>query len=131
MQENRIVTELFFEKPSFAEVSAVAKKLEEAGVNSLLLPPDDRGINTHLIVETAELEKAKSKLNEAGVPFSEKEVLLVRLENKPGTMADVTIKISNKGINLTYAFAVAVDAEHSILLIGSEDNEAALKVISS
>ena len=65
------------------------------------------------------------------VAFSEKEVLLVRLENKPGTMADVTIKISNKGINLTYAFAVAVDAEHSILLIGSEDNEAALKVISS
>lgn len=128
---DRLVTEIFFEKPNFAEVSRMAKALEEAGVKSILLPPEDRGINTHMVVEMGDLEKAREKLKSLGANFSEKEVMLLKLENRPGTMAEAAMIISKKGINLTYAFSVAMDETHSLVLLGSDDNKAALETLKS
>jgi len=129
MTENRIVTELFFEKPTFEEVSKVAHSLEEAGLKILLLPPDDREINTHLVVETADLGKVHEVLRRMGVNAKEKEVVLIELENRPGTLAEATKKISDKGINLKYAFSVTMGPNKSYVLFGSEDNKAALKAL--
>jgi hypothetical protein len=126
---NRIVTELFLEKPSFEEVSKVAKSLEEVQVKTILLPPENRGINTHLVVEQVDMEKAREKLKSISIAFQEKDVMLVRLENKPGTMAEVAMKVSNSGVNLTYAFSVTMDETYSFVLLGSDDNEKALSVL--
>jgi len=131
MGENRVVVELFFEKPSFEEVSKIAKSLEEAGVKSMMLPPEERHINTHLIVELADMEKARAKIKEMGVPVKEKEVMLIKMDNKPGAMADTIMRISGKGINLTYAFSVTVSPTTSYLLLNSADNEQALKLLES
>jgi hypothetical protein len=128
---DRLVTEIFFEKPNFEEVSKMSKALEDVGVKSLLLPPEDRGINTHLVVEMADLEKARETLKSAGANFSEKEVMLLRLENRPGTMAEAAMTISKKGINLNYAFSVAMDETHSLVLLGSDNNAAALETLKS
>jgi hypothetical protein len=128
---DRLVTEIFFEKPNFEEVSKMAKSLEEVGLKTILLPPEDRGINTHLVVENADLEKAREKFKSMGVKFSEKEVMLLKLENKPGTMAEAAMLISKKGINLTYAFSVAMDETYSLVLLGSEDNANALEALKS
>lgn len=130
MEKNRLITEFFFEKQSFEEVSKVAKSLEETGVKTMLLPPDDRNINTHLIVEMEDKEKAKSRLVELGIPAKEKEVMLITLENKPGTMAETVMRVSQEGINLTYAFSVAVSPTTSYFLLASEDNEKALAVLN-
>ena len=124
---NRLVTELFFEKPNFAEVSKISVMLNENGINTILLPPEDRNINTHLVVEQPDLEKAKQLLSEKGIEFIEKEVMLLRLENKPGTMAQAAMKIAEKGINLTYAFSVTMDDTYSLVLLGSDDNKKALE----
>jgi hypothetical protein len=128
---DRLVTEIFFEKPNFEEVSKMAKALEEVGIKSLLLPPEDRGINTHMVVELADLEKAREALKSLGANFSEKEVMLLRLENRPGTMAEAAMTISKKGINLNYAFSVAMDETHSLVLLGSDNNVAALETLKS
>jgi len=129
MGENRIVTELFFERPVFAEVSKVAKELENAGLKVIMLPPEDRGINTHLVVETSDTEKAKEICNGMGVNVTDKESILIALENRPGTMAAAAMKMSEKGINLKYAFSVTMGPEKSYILIGAEDNQAALKAL--
>ncbi len=131
MGENRIVTEFFFERPAFEEVSKVARSLEEAGVKVMLLPPEDRGINTHLIVESADVEKANEVLKRLGLSVKEKEALLIKLENRPGTMAEAAQKIAEKGVNLKYAFSVAIDPTKSYILLGAEDNKAALEALSS
>ncbi len=130
MAENRLVTELFFERPSFEEVSKVAHSLEEAGLKVMLLPPEDRGINTHLVVENADLGKVHEVLERMGINTKEKEVVLIELKNSPGTLAETTKRISDKGINLIYAFSVTMSPEKSYVLFGSEDNKAALKALS-
>jgi len=129
MSENRIVTELFLEKPNFKAVSEAAKLLEKNGIRTLIMPPDDRGINTHLVAENADLPRARELLKKHGMPVMEKEVLLIRLDNKPGTMADVTRKIAESGVNLTYAFSVAMTPTTSYVLFGSSDNKKALDSI--
>ncbi|MEW6036516.1 MAG: hypothetical protein AB1529_07935 [Candidatus Micrarchaeota archaeon] len=131
MDEDRIVTELFLEKPNFKEVSRVAKELEKAGVKVLIMPPEDRGINAHLIIENSDLQKARTKLKALGVEAQDKEVIIIRLENKPGTMADAAKKIADKGVNLIYAFSVAMTPTMSYVLLGASDNHAALKALKS
>jgi hypothetical protein len=125
------VVEFFFEKPSFAEVSKIAAALEEAGVKSLLLPPEERDINTHLVIEISDLEKTKVKLVEMGVPFKEKERVLIKMENRPGAMAETVKKISDTGINLIYAFSVTMTPEMSYLILGAADNKAVLELVKS
>ena len=131
MAENRLATELFFERPSFEEVSKVAHSLEEAGLKILLLPPEDRGINTHLVVETTDLGKVHEVLKRLGVNANEKEIVLIEIENRPGTLAAVTKRVSDSGVNLRYAFSVTMGPNKSYVLFGSEDNKAALKALSS
>ena len=129
MEDNRIVTELFLERPNFKEVSKIAKALEQAGVKSIVMPPEDRGINTHLIIESADVPKAKKKLKDLGVEVQGKEVVIIRLDNRPGTMAEATKKISDRGVNLVYAFSVAMTPTMSYVLLGATDNKAALRAL--
>jgi hypothetical protein len=130
MSENRIVTELFLEKPSFNEVSKVAKMLEGVGVKSIMMPPDDREINTHLIVENADLPKVRDALKRNGISAIEKEVIIIKLENRPGTMAEAAKRISDRGINLVYAFSVTMTPTMSYVLLGTADNRAALNALT-
>ncbi len=129
MDEDRIVVELFLERPSFKEVEKVAEALKGVGVNSIIMPPEDRSINTHLIVERQDLQKAHDVLKKLGVGAMEKEVIIIKLENRPGTMADAAKKISDRGINLTYAFSVTMTPTLSYVLLGASDNDAALKAL--
>ncbi|MFH1520562.1 MAG: hypothetical protein ABID61_02875 [Candidatus Micrarchaeota archaeon] len=130
MEENRIVVELFLEKPNFSEASRASKAMEAEGIRPLLMPPEDRQINTHLVVEKGDLETARKVLSNLGMHVVEKEVIIITLENKPGTMADAASKISSKGINLVYAFSVSMTPTLSYVLLGTADNEAALKALN-
>ena len=130
MDKNRLVTELFFERPTFVEVSKIAKALEKGGVKVILMPPEDRGINAHLVVENEDIQKARDIIKKMGLPFIEKDVLIITLENVPGTLASATRKISETGVNLTYAFSVTMSPVLSYVLFGTEDNKAALRALS-
>ncbi|MBN1170041.1 hypothetical protein JXA56_03375 [Candidatus Micrarchaeota archaeon] len=128
---DRIMTEIFLEKPNFKEVSKVSRILGEHGIKAIILPPEDRNINTHLVVEQSDLAEARKLLGEMGAVYVEKEVILIRLENKPGTMAMAATKIAEKGINLTYAFSVTMNDKYSLILLGSDDNKEAIKALTS
>jgi hypothetical protein len=131
MEEDRIVTELFFEKSSFKEVSRYAKDIEKQGVKPLVMPPEDRGISAHLIIEGPDMPKVRKFLAQKGLSVIEKEVIIIKLENRPGTMAEAAKKISDKGINLLYAFSVTMSPSLSYVLLGTSDNQDALKALKS
>ena len=126
---NRIVTELFLERPSFKEVSKVVQSLASDGIKAILMPPEDRGINTHLAVENSDVAKARKKLKALGMTVVEKEVVLIELENRPGTMAEAASRVSAKGVNLTYAFSVSMTSKFSYVLLGGPDNQGILDAL--
>jgi len=97
----------------------------------MLLPQEDRGINTHVIVESSDVGKVHNLLGKLGISAKEKEVVLVALENRPGTMANTTRKVSETGVNLTYVFSVAVNPQKSYVLFAGDDNQAVLNALKS
>ncbi len=127
MKEKKIMVELFVERPNFAEVSKIRELLNASGINALIAPPDDRNINCHLIVEKRDIPKIRKKLGELGIAAIEKEILFLLLENRPGVLAEVTSRISGQAISITYAFGVEMDPDTSLLLLGTSNNQAALK----
>jgi len=129
MEPNRIVVEIFLEKSSFKEVEKVAKALEEIGIKPILMPPEDRGINTHMVIEKSDLAKAKDKFKQLKVKAVDKEIIIITMVNTPGMMAEAAGKISARGINMNYAFSVPMTASLSYVLLGTENNDAALKAL--
>jgi len=129
MEKNRIVVELFLERPNFKEVSSVAKTLESAGIKTILMPPEEREMNTHLVVEKSDLPKVRELVKKKGINAIEKEVIIITMENKPGTLADAVSKVSAKGINLLYAFSVTMTPTLSYVLLGTADNDTALRAL--
>lgn len=129
MEKSRIVTELFLERPSYKEMSNLANEFAKDGVTALVMPPEERGINTHLIIENADLPKVRTRVKTLGIRAIEKEVLLVPLENKPGSLADTTRRIAENGVNLLYVFSVNVSPSLTYVLISTADNKKALKAL--
>ncbi|MBU0591433.1 hypothetical protein KKF81_01245 [Candidatus Micrarchaeota archaeon] len=131
MEKTRIVTEIFLEKPNFEDVSRVASSLEQSGIKVIKLPMEDLGINTHLVIEKSDVGKANVILNKIGVSARELDVVIANLKNVPGTMADTAKKVSDKGVNLRYAFSVSVTSDLSYVLLSSDNNNAIIEALSS
>lgn len=131
MDESRIVTVLFLEKHNFEEMTKAARSLDGAGIKSILLPPEKKGVPTHLVVEQEDSARALAALNKAGLTVKPKELVLIPLQNTPGTMAEATKKISDTGINLTYAFCVAISDKRSYMLLDTADNKNAVELLNS
>jgi hypothetical protein len=129
MSENRIVTELLLEKSYLKAVSDAAGMLEKNGISAMVASSDDPRSNSHLVVENKDLPKAREALRNAGLTADEKEVVLARVENRPGTLAEAMRKVAAAGINLTYAFSLYI-REQPYVLFCSSDNKKALDALS-
>ena len=51
--------------------------------------------------------KAVKTLKEAGIPYSQQEVLMIDLENRPGALQRASAKLAEVGINIRYAYGTA------------------------
>ncbi|MGV8084898.1 MAG: hypothetical protein ACP5N9_01455 [Candidatus Bilamarchaeum sp.] len=129
MQKPRLAYEIVLEKPSFDYIMRASKLLEDNAIISLTLPFEDRNINTHLVVETKDLERSLDILRRYGFDPAEKQVLVLEIENQTSKIAEVARKMSNEKINLLYAFAVSVSSATSYLLLGTSDNKRAIDII--
>lgn len=101
------ITIMLEDRPgTLAEVSDV---LGRAGVNiegGCGYPAIGRGI-FHILVK--DVNQARIALESAGITVSEENyVVVLNLENKPGSLATELKKISNEGINIT-VFYIASD----------------------
>ncbi|MCK4249682.1 MAG: ACT domain-containing protein [Candidatus Omnitrophica bacterium] len=50
---------------------------------------------------------AKSTLTRAGIPYTVQTVVVLPLENRPGALTEVALKLSKAGVNLNYLYGTA------------------------
>jgi hypothetical protein len=104
----------------FAEVMAAAG-LNIEGVCSVFA--DGRRVD-HVLVE--DVEPAIEALADAGFEvFGPRDVLLVDLEDRPGTLADVAGRIADAGVDIDLAYF----ATRTRLVLGVEDLEKAREAL--
>jgi hypothetical protein len=72
---------------------------------------------------------ARSALEAANIRFTESEVHLVLLENKPGVLASVTSRLGDEGINLEALYVTGLADDLVELAIASDNPKKAKKVL--
>ncbi|MBU0684325.1 MAG: ACT domain-containing protein, partial [Candidatus Thermoplasmatota archaeon] len=84
------------------EVARLTEKLHEANINIRAISTEPHAEVVRLV--SADPEKTREILKKAEMQFSVRNVLVVKLEDKPGELARVTRILANEGINLDAAY---------------------------
>lgn len=65
---------------------------------------------------------AAKLLREAGIPFTEQQVAVVRIANQPGALAELADRFAAAGVNINYIYGTACSREcDTFLVISAED----------
>lgn len=96
----------------------MGEALGKAGINIDGLcgfPCEGEGV-IHILVEDA--AGARSALEEIGLEVrSERQVLILEVEDRPGALGDITRRIANAGVNIDLVYA----ASNTRLVLGADD----------
>jgi hypothetical protein len=99
-----------------------------AGVNIeglCAITGDGKGF-IHILVDDA--PKARRALEEAGIGVAdERDVVVVDLENRPGTMGEVARDLAEANVNIDFAYTIFTGVR---LVVATEDLEAAKEALS-
>jgi len=107
----------------------VARVLGEVKVNILALLSTTAGVEGFVGVVVDKPEKAKKALDQAGLRYTEQDVLLVELPNVPGALAKFAGKLAAKDINTTAAYQTAArGARKASVVFGVSDMEKAARI---
>lgn len=104
----------------------IAKAFADAGVNidgGLGLTSGEKGL---ISVVLSDEQAGAAALSKAGIEYSEREVLLTNLDNRPGSLAEITRLFADENINLDH-FYITMDGKQ---VFGSNNLEDAKKIAS-
>jgi hypothetical protein len=111
-------------------LAQVCSKLAEKAVNILaLMVPEQAGVAPIRLVANTE-ETTRKVLEVMGNSYTEEEVLVVEVSDKPGALGKVTRKLADHGIDVKYAYgSIEKGVDKAMIVLGVSDLEAAVKVL--
>lgn len=88
-------------------LARILKEIAEAKINIVALTMTDSYEHGVMRLVGAGADKVRAVLKRLNLQFSETEVLCVNLPNHAGALADVTGKLADAHINISYAYCTA------------------------
>jgi hypothetical protein len=79
---------------------------------------------------TSDNAKAGAGLKKIGYEVDERDVLLINIGNKPGTLAPIAKKIGEAGIEINYCYATAW-SDMAVLVLSTKNNDKVLSIITA
>jgi len=86
------------------QLGRLCRVLAQANVNIRGISVSDAADISTIRVLVSNPAEAKRALREAGLSFVTQEVLVVELEDKPGALEDVAIRLGEAGVNVNYVY---------------------------
>jgi hypothetical protein len=111
------------------DLARVAQALGRRGVNIKALAAISVGTTATARILPDDIVVARSALEAASIRFTEGEVHLVLLENKPGVLASVTNRLGDAGINLEALYVTGIADDLVELAIVSDNPKKAKKIL--
>lgn len=112
------------------DLARVAQALGRRGVNIKAIAAISAGGGVAIArILPDDIVVARSALEEARIRFTESEVHLVLLENKPGVVANVTNRLGDEGINLEALYVTGIADDLVELAIASDNPKKAKKIL--
>ena len=119
----RNLTVILGDKPG--ELARLGMVMGDASVNIKGLAAftgDGRGV-MHLLVDDADVERALAALKAAKIGVAdEREVLVVDIVDRPGTLGELTLELAEANVNVDLAYATFGDTQ---LVIATDDMDSA------
>jgi len=119
----RNLTVILGDKPG--ELARLGMVMGDASVNIKGLAAftgDGRGV-IHLLVDDADVERALAALKAAKIGVAdEREVLVVDIVDRPGTLGELTLELAEANVNVDLAYATFGDTQ---LVIATDDMDSA------
>lgn len=111
------------------DLSRVAQALARRGVNIKALAAMTIGGVAMVRILPDDIVVARSAFEAANIRFTESEVHLVLLENKPGVLATITDRLGDAGINLDALYVTGIADDLMELAIVSDNPKKAKKIL--
>lgn len=111
------------------DLARVAQALGRRGVNIRALAAITVNATAMTRILPDDIVVARSALEAAHIRFTESEVHLVLLENKPGVLASVTSRLGDEGINLEALYVTGLADDLVELAIASDNPKKTKKVL--
>lgn len=103
-------------------LAEICSELAKKAVNiQAVMVPDARGFGVVRLVVNNQ-EAAARVFDALGVKYSQEEVLVVRLSDKPGALGRVTRKLAEHEINIEYAYgSIEKGAPQALIVLAVSD----------
>jgi hypothetical protein len=111
-------------------VARIAEVLAKNSVNIRGISIDMAPSKPIIRVITDDENSAKSALKSASLEFTEREVLVVSLSDRPGELAKVTKKLARAGINIESLFILGSKTNSEEVALGVDKLEKAQELLS-
>jgi len=105
------------------ELARVTEILQKDGVNIRSISTEPQAEVVRIV--TSDPEKTRRNLSQSDMQFSERNLLVAKLEDKPGELARVSRALAKEGINIDAAYMLDKDSKHvHVGLAVSDENKA-------
>lgn len=110
----------------------VCRALTEAKINIYAISVSDTVDHSVVRLVLSDPAKAVRVFEDYGSLVVESEVLMLDVDNKPGTLANIAEKLAQAKINIEYAYsATSPQARHGLLILRVSNPRKALKILNS
>ena len=109
------------------ELARVTEVLQKDGVNIRSISTE-HGAEVVRIV-ASDPETARKSLSQANMQFSERNLLVAKLEDKPGELARISAALAKEGINIDAAYMLYKDSKHVHVALAVSDEDKARNIL--
>lgn len=121
------ITVLVPNKPG--QVAAIAEALAKRGVNVESFSVQGHGEDGFVMLVVDKYDEALRALRDAGYKAVTQDALLIRLEDKPGGLATVAVRLKDAGLDVRSMHIVRRTGDFSVVSLVASDNAKAAAIL--
>jgi hypothetical protein len=109
------------------ELARVTEALQKDGVNIRSISTEPQAETVRMV--TSDPEKTRKSLSQSSMQFSERNLLVAPLEDKPGELARVSSALAKEGVNIEAAYLLDKDSKHVHVALAVSDEDKAKNIL--
>jgi hypothetical protein len=109
------------------ELARLTETLHKDGVNIRTISTEPAAEMVRIV--TSDPDKTRSSLSGAKMQFSERNLLVAKLVDKPGELARISRELAKAGVNIDASYMLDKDSRHVHLAIAVSDEQKAKNVL--
>ncbi len=109
------------------ELARMTEILRKDGVNIRAISTEPKAEVVRIVA--SDPEKARKSLSESKLEFSERNLLVAKIEDRPGELARISETLAKAGVNIDGAYMLDKDSKHVHMALAVSDENKAKNVL--